>query len=47
MELTADQQAELQAVVKSADVPATVATRARIVLWYAEDRAKKQIAELA
>jgi transposase len=37
----------LQAVVKSADVPAPVATRARIVLWYSEGRLKKQVAELA
>ena len=47
MELTVDQRAELQAVVKSADVPAPVATRARVVLWRAEGRLKKQIAELA
>jgi transposase len=47
MELTIDQRAELQAVVKSADVPAPVATRARVVLWRAEGRLKKQIAELA
>lgn len=47
IELTIDQRAELQAVVKSADVPAIVATRARIVLWRAEGRLKKQIAELA
>jgi transposase len=47
MELTIDQRAELQAVAKSANVPASVATRARIVLWSAEDRLKKQVAELA
>jgi transposase len=47
VELTTDQLAELQAVVKNADVPAPVATRARIVLWYAEGRLKKQVAELA
>src|SRR5947209_15993684 len=47
VELTIDQGAELQAVVKSADVPAPVATRARIVLWCAEGRLKKQVAELA
>ena len=47
MELTVDQRDELQAVVKSADVPAPVATRARVVLWRAEGRLKKQIAELA
>jgi transposase len=47
MELTTDQQAELRAMAKSADVSATVATRARIVLWCAEGRFKKQVAELA
>jgi transposase len=47
MKLTIGQQAELHATVKSADVSATVATRARIVLWHAERRPKKQIAELA
>ena len=47
MKLTADQRAELQAVVKSADVAAPVATRTRIVLWYAEGRLKKQVAALA
>jgi len=47
VKLTADQQAELQALVKSADVAGPVATRARIVLWYAEGRLKKQVAALA
>jgi transposase len=47
MELTIDQRANLQAVVKNPDVPAPVATRARIVLWHAEGRLKKQVAELA
>ena len=47
MELTADQLAELQAILRSADTSAVVATRARIVLWHAEHRPKKQIAELA
>jgi hypothetical protein len=45
MELAKDQRAELQAVVKSADVPAPVAARALVVLWRAEGRLKKQIAE--
>jgi hypothetical protein len=36
VELTADQRAELAALVNSADVSASVATRARIVLWQAE-----------
>jgi transposase len=47
MELTADERAELRALVNSAEAPATVATRARIVLWRAEQRPKKQVAELA
>jgi transposase len=34
-------------LVNSAEVPATVATRARIVLWRSEQRLKKQVAELA
>ena len=47
MELTMDEQAELRALLNTADVPATVATRARIVLWHAEQRPKKDIAALA
>ena len=47
VELTVDQRAELRALVNSADVPATVATRARIVLWRREGRQKKEVAELA
>ena len=47
MDLTTDQQAELRTVVKSAEVSAAVATRARMVLWRADGRLKKQIAELA
>jgi transposase len=47
MDLTADQLAELQAILRSADTSAVVVTRARIMLWYAEHRPKKQIAELA
>lgn len=42
-----DQLAELRALVNASDVPASVATRARIVLWHAENRQKKDIAELA
>ena len=42
-----DEQAELRALLNTADVPATVATRARIVLWHAEGRRKKDIAVLA
>jgi transposase len=47
VELTIDQRAELQAVVKNADVAASVSTRVRIVLWCAEGRLKKQVAALA
>jgi transposase len=47
VKLTADQRAELAALVNSADVSAAVATRARIVLWRAEDRPKVEIAALA
>lgn len=42
-----DERAELQDLLYSAYVPATVAMRARIVLWWAERRLKKEIAVLA
>ncbi|WP_414942703.1 IS630 family transposase [Amycolatopsis sp. cmx-11-51] len=42
-----DERAELWSLVGSPDVPATVATRARIVLWRAESRQKQEIAALA
>jgi transposase len=45
--LTEEQVAELRAVVNSRDVPAVVATRARIVLWTAEGRRRKDIGQLA
>lgn len=45
--LTKGQTAELRAVINSRDVPASVATRARIVLWMAEGRRRKDVAELA
>jgi transposase len=45
--LTQEQTAELRAVVNSRDVPAVMATRARIVLWMAEGRRRKDVAELA
>jgi transposase len=44
VELTVAQVDEL---IYCADVPATVSTRARIVLWYAENRPKKEIAAMA
>jgi len=47
VELTSEQRAELQALVYSPDVVATVATRARIVLWCSEDKQKKDVAALA
>jgi transposase len=43
VELTAAQRVELSGLVNSPDVPATVGTRARIVLWRAEGRLKKDI----
>jgi hypothetical protein len=47
VELTSDEQTELRALRNSPEVPATVATRARIVLWHGEHLRKKDIAELA
>ena len=47
MELTAQERAELRALIYSPDVTAMVATRARIVLWCAEGRQKKDVAALA
>jgi hypothetical protein len=44
VELAVDERAELQGLVNSPDVPATVATRARIVLWRARGRQKEEIA---
>jgi transposase len=45
--LTNEQVAELRAVVNSRDVSAAVATRARVVLWKAEGRRRKDVAALA
>lgn len=45
--LTPDETSELRALINSADVPSTVGTRARIVLWYAENRAKTEISQLS
>ncbi|WP_433663948.1 IS630 family transposase [Nocardia sp. CA-128927] len=47
VELTADQVAALRGLVNSPDVAASVGTRARIVLWRAENRRKTEIAALA
>ncbi|MGH3524391.1 MAG: IS630 family transposase [Mycobacterium sp.] len=47
VELTAAQREELRDLTYRADVPATVGGRARIVLWYADNWPKKEIAALA
>jgi len=47
VELTPEDIAELRAVVNSREVAAAVATRARIVLWTAEGRMRKDVGELA
>ena len=47
VDLSLEEQAELRALINSAGVSAVVATRARIVLWQAEGRRKKDIAVLA
>ena len=47
VELTADERVELVALINGADVSARVATRARIVLWWAQGRRKKEVAALA
>jgi transposase len=46
MELSVEQAVELRALANSRDVPADLATRARIVLWSGEGRQRKDIAEL-
>jgi transposase len=47
VKLEADEWKELRALTNGTDTPAPVATRARIVLWRAEGRQKKEIAALA
>lgn len=47
MVLTAEQEADLRALTKSRYVAASVANRARMVLWYAEGRPKSEVAGLA
>ena len=47
VDLTDEQRTELRALTNSPGVAATVATRARIVLWRNEGRQKKDIAVLA
>jgi transposase len=47
VELEEDWRDALRALVNDSATPASVATRARIVLWWAEGRTKKEIAALA
>lgn len=47
VELTTSQAADLRVVINSREVPARIATRARIVLWRAEGRQKQEVAALA
>ena len=47
MNVTSGQRGELWALVNSSEVAASVATRARVVLWWAEGGAKVEIAALA
>jgi transposase len=47
VELKADEWTALRALMNDRDTPAPVATRARIVLWRAEGRQKKEVAALA
>ena len=47
VDLTDEQRAELATLTNSPGVAATVATRARIVLWHNEGRQKKDVAALA
>ena len=46
VELSTDERKELQVLMNDAGTSAVVATRARIVLWQAEGRQKKEIAAL-
>ena len=47
VELTSAQVDQLRELIYCPDVPATVGTRARIVLWFAENRQKQEIAAMA
>jgi transposase len=47
VDLTEERVGELRAVATSRDVSGAVATRARIVLWTAEGRMRKEVGELA
>ncbi len=47
VELTTGEVADLRALINSRDVPARIATRARMVLWRSEGRQKQEVAVLA
>jgi hypothetical protein len=47
VELAVEEREELLDLLDRTDISARVATRARIVLWRAEGRQKKEVAELA
>jgi transposase len=47
VELTTSEAADLRALTNGRDVPARIATRARMVLWRAEGRQKQEVAVLA
>jgi len=47
VELTADERAELDGLLRARDTSGPLVIRARIVLWWAEGRRKREIAELA
>jgi transposase len=47
VDVTPDQQSELRSLTNSSEVSGSMATRARIVLWWAEGRTKVEIAALA
>ncbi len=47
MDLSIDELAALRALVNSRDVSASVATRARIVLWTSEGKRRKDVVELS
>jgi transposase len=47
VDLKENELAELRDMINDPDVPATIATRARVVIWNAEHRPKGEIVELA
>jgi hypothetical protein len=47
VELTTDEVADLRALLNGWEVPARIATRARMVLWRSEGRQMQEVAVLA